>query len=202
MASTLGAGIRTDIAFLRSLTHQFSYMAAAFPINCLPLDSSRWTELDHAYGKAGDTPALLEQLGAFPSSLNNAEPWYSLWSSLAHQGDVYPASFAAVPHVVRTLSNAPLKADFSYFQFPAVVEAWRQQKGVQVPEDLRVDYFAALAALPRLVALAADRDWDGGFLACALAAISAAKGYGAVAEAALELTPDVAPEFLDWFYSR
>lgn len=95
-----------------------------------------------------------------------------------------------------------MKADFSYFQFPAVVEAWRQQKGVQVPEDLRVDYFAALAALPRLVALAADKDWDGGFLACALAAIAAAKGYGAVAEAALELTPDVAPEFLDWFYSR
>ncbi|MFX8207315.1 hypothetical protein ABTL06_19085, partial [Acinetobacter baumannii] len=93
---------------------------------------------------------LLAQLEAFPSSLDNAEPWYSLWSSLAHQGDVYPASFAAVPHVVRALAIAPLRADFAYFQFPAVVEAWRQRKGVQVPEDLHANYFAALAALPRL----------------------------------------------------
>ncbi|MFT0737355.1 hypothetical protein [Ralstonia wenshanensis] len=177
-------------------------MVASLSVNCLPLNSPRWAELDHAYGKAHDTPALLKKLEEFPSSLDNAEPWYSLWSSLAHQGDVYPASFAAVPHVVRVLAIAPLKVDFSYFQFPAVVEVWRRQKGVQVPEDLRVDYFGALATLPRLVALAADRDWDGGFLACALAAIAAAKGYGAVAEAVLELTPDVAPEFLDWFYSR
>ncbi|RIJ85303.1 hypothetical protein RSP822_17075 [Ralstonia solanacearum] len=168
----------------------------------MPLNSPRWAELDHAYGKAHDTPALLEKLEALPSSVDDAEPWYSLWSSLAHQGDVYPASFAAVPHVVRALANAPLKADFSYFQFPAVVEAWRQRKGVQVPEDLCADYSAALAALPRLVAAAANKDWDGGFLSCALAAIAAAKGYGAVAEAALELSPDVAPEFLDWFYSR
>lgn len=173
-----------------------------FSVRCLPLDSPRWNELDHAYGKAHNTPALLRQLESLPSSLDDAEPWYSLWSALAHQGDVYPASFAAVPHVLRVLASAPEKADFSYFQFPAVVETWRQQKGVLVPEDLRDGYFAALAALPRLVAAAANREWDSGLLACALAAIAAAKGYGAVAEAALELTPDVAPEFLDWFYSR
>ncbi|CBJ41106.1 conserved hypothethical protein (plasmid) [Ralstonia solanacearum CMR15] len=168
----------------------------------MPLNSARWTELDHAYGKAHDTPTLLAQLEELPSSLDGAEPWHSLWSALAHQGDVYPASFAAVPHVVRTLATAPSKADFSYFQFPTVVEISRQQKDILVPDDLRTDYFAALAALPRLVAVAADKDWDGGFLSCALAAIAAAKGYGAVAEAALELSPDVAPEFLDWFYER
>ena len=185
-----------------ALIHHGLPMTASLSTTCLPLDSPRWAELDHAYWKAHDTPALLAQLEAFPSSLYNAEPWYSLWSSLAHQGDVYPASFAAVPHVVRALAIAPLRADFAYFQFPAVVEAWRQRKGVQVPEDLHANYFAALAALPRLVAAAADKEWDGGFLSCALAAIAAAKGNGAVAEAALELSPDVAPEFLDWFYSR
>lgn len=190
------------IAILRCVVLSHSHMVAAFSISCLPLNSPRWAELDHAYGKAHDMPALLEKLEALPSSVDDAEPWYSLWSALAHQGDVYSASFAAVPHVVRALATAPCKADFSYFHFPAVVEAWRQQKNIQVPEDLRVDYFAALATLPHLVARAADRDWDGGFLACALAAIAAAKGYGAVAEAALELTSDVASEFLDWFYSR
>ena len=119
-----------------ALIHHGLPMTASLSTTCLPLDSPRWAELDHAYGKAHDTPALLAQLEAFPSSLDNAEPWYSLWSSLAHQGDVYPASFAAVPHVVRALAIAPLRADFAYFQFPAVVEAWRQRKGVQVPEDL------------------------------------------------------------------
>lgn len=177
-------------------------MTTTLAINCLPLDSPRWAELEHAYGNAHDTPMLLAQLEGLPSSLDGAEPWYALWSALAHQGDVYSASFAAVPYVVRALATAPCKADFSYFQFPAVVEISRQQKDVLVPDDLRADYFAALAALPKLVAAAADKDWDAGFLSCALAAIAAAKGYGAVAEAALELSPDVAPEFLDWFYSR
>lgn len=177
-------------------------MTTQLAINCLPLNSPRWAELDHAYGKAHDTPTLLAQLEELPSSLDGAEPWHGLWSALAHQGDVYSASFAAVPHVVRALSAAPCKADFSYFQFPAVVEISRQHNDVPIPDDLRADYFAALAALPRLVAAAAEKDWDGGFLACALAAIAASKGHGAVAEAALELTPDVAPQFLDWFYSR
>jgi hypothetical protein len=97
---------------------------------------------------------------------------------------------------------SPSTADSSYFQLPAVVEAWRQQKGVEVPDDLRTNYFAALAALPSLVAQAADRKWDSVFLACALSALAAAKGFGNVAEAVLEMTPDVADEFMEWFFSR
>lgn len=58
------------------------------------------------------------------------------------------------------------------------------------------------AALPGLVAQAANREWDSGFLACALSAVAAAKGFGNVAEAVLEMTPDVADEFMEWFYSR
>lgn len=57
----------------------------------LPLDSPRWSELEHAYGAAGDVPALLRKLGDAPSSANDAEPWFSLWSSLAHQGEVFSA---------------------------------------------------------------------------------------------------------------
>ena len=85
----------------------------------LPLDSDRWADLQHAYGSADDIPDLLLKLRKLPDSKNNKEPWFSLWSSLAHQGDVYSASFAAVPHVVEVLSTAPEVADFSFFQFPA-----------------------------------------------------------------------------------
>lgn len=177
-------------------------MTNATAIRCLSLDSPRWDDLQHAYGDASDIPDLLRQLDSLPPSEGDAEPWFSLWSALAHQNDVYSASFAAVPHVVRALATSPWSAGSTYFQFPAIVEAWRQAKGVEIPEDLQPDYFAALAALPRLVAAAAERSWDGEFLACALSAIAAAKGFGNVAEAAIELTPDGADEFLEWFFSR
>ena len=55
----------------------------------LKLDSPRWSELDHAYGKAADIPSLLRQLNDVPTSEGRQEPWFTLWSALAHQGDVY-----------------------------------------------------------------------------------------------------------------
>ena len=168
----------------------------------LSLNDPRWSELQHAYGAASDIPALLSQLADLPSSENNREPWFSLWSALAHQGDVYSASFAAVPHVIEALASAPLKAEFSYFQFPAWVEVCRKKSGVEIPEDLKAAYFASLSQLPSLVASAATREWEPEFLCCALSAIAAAKGQTSVAEAVLELTPEVAEEFMAWFFAR
>lgn len=168
----------------------------------LSLSDPRWSELRHAYGAAADIPALLKQLADVPSSENDKEPWFSLWSALAHQGDVYSASFAAVPYVIEALASAPLKADSSYFQFPAWVEVSRAKKGVAIPEDIAPAYFESLSRLPALVAAAASRHWDEGFLCCALSAVAVAKGQPVVAEAALELSPEVAGEFMDWFYGR
>jgi len=42
---------------------------------------------------------------------------------------------------------------------------------------------------------AAPRDWDDDLLSCALSAIAAAKGQTAVAEAVLELNPDISIGF-------
>lgn len=166
----------------------------------LSLESPRWSELRHAYGQASDIPALLKQLAEVPDSSDDKEPWFTLWSSLAHQGDVYPASFAAVPHVVQALSSSPLKADFTYFQFPAWVEICRRKNNVTIPEDIAPSYFEALSRLPALVAAASAREWDADFLSCALSAIAAAKGQPTVAEAVQELSPEVAEEFMQWFF--
>lgn len=117
----------------------------------LSLDDPRWPELQHAYGGAADIPALLKQLADIPSSENDKEPWFSIWSALAHQGDVYSASFAAVPHVIAALASAPLRADFTYFQFPAWVEVCRAKKSVAVPGDIAPAYFESLSRLPALV---------------------------------------------------
>ncbi len=164
----------------------------------LSLESHRWSELQHAYGDASDIPPLLVQLVGLPSSANNAEPWLTLWSALAHQGDVYSASFAAVPYVVQALGSAPSKGDHSYVQFPAWVEICRVKNQVPIPEDLRVAYFDALAQLPRLVAAASESTWEPSFLVSALAAVAAAKGQSLIAEAVLELTPERAEGFLEW----
>ena len=165
----------------------------------LGLQSSRWSELEHAYGKAADIPALLAQLPKLPKSEGESEPWFSLWSALAHQGDVYSASFAAVPHVVAAFATAPVEADESYLQFPAWVEICRVKNQIDVPEDLKASYFESLSRLPGLVGQAAVRQWEPGYLACALAAIAAAKGQHAIAEAVLEISSfKVAKAFLEW----
>jgi hypothetical protein len=52
-----------------------------------------WTSLHHAYGEAGDVPALLNNLTPDPAD----EVWGELWSRICHQGSVYTASFAALP---------------------------------------------------------------------------------------------------------
>lgn len=168
----------------------------------LALDSPRWGELEHAYGTATDIPALLAQLSNLPSSTGDSEPWFSLWSALAHQGDVYSASFAAVPYVIEALSLSPESADFTYFQFPAWVEVCRHKNGTEIPADLAPAYLASLKRLPQLVAAAAAREWDSDFLQCALSAIAASKGQPVIAEAVQELSPAIADEFLAWFYEK
>jgi hypothetical protein len=165
----------------------------------IPLDSPRWSELNHAYGSAGNIPALLAQLDSFPSSAGGNEPWFSLWSALCHQEDVYPASFAAVPHIVRVLASDPMRADVSFFQLPACIEMARARVDFPIPADLRQPYAEALQRLPVLVGAAAARRWEEDFLCGALAAVAAAKGFPSVARAALELNPKTAEGFMEWF---
>jgi hypothetical protein len=169
----------------------------------LALDSPQWSELRHAYGAATGIPELLKKLIALPDDADDAEPWFSLWSALAHQGEVYSASFAAVPHVIEALASAPQAASEVYFHFPAWVEICRRKNAIAVPSDLEGPYFSALARLPELVAQTAGRSWDAPFAACALSAIAAAKGQHGLAEALLEMSSDdVIDDFNEWAADR
>ncbi len=82
------------------------------------------------------------------------------------------------------------------------MEICRNNIGAVVPDDLRESYEAALGLLPSLVAAATKKEWSDGFMSCTLAAIAAAKGKHAAAEAILELNSQVASEFMKWFYER
>jgi hypothetical protein len=169
----------------------------------IPLDSARWTELQDAYGSAAGIPALLRQIETFPEEEKyDEEPWFSLWSALCHQGDVYSASFAAVPHILRVAESAPRRLSHSFFQLPACIEVARKKKTVDVPADLQESYFSALSRLPAIIGAAAAGNWDSGMLQSALAALAVVKGSPEVAEAALELDPPTAARFMAWFYEQ
>ena len=169
----------------------------------LALDDPRWSQLAHAYGSAVDIPPLLRQLSSFPSKQNYTdEPWNSLWSSLCHQGDVYSASFAAVPHIIMAAAADPKRVSYSYFLLPASIEIARVKGAVPIPEYLDTAYFQSLAIVPRIVAGAAGEDWNEDFCSSALAAIAAAKGHSSMAEIIRELDGDATPAVLEWFQNR
>lgn len=164
----------------------------------LELGHPRWGALHDAYGSAAKIPGLLRQLSALPGDDGSSEPWSGLWDALAHQGDVYPASFAAVPHVIEAIASSPERVTDVYFHFPAWIEICRHKNGVDVPDELAAAYFDALKRVPALVASTAETQWNTAFTACALSATAAARGQHALAEALLELcSPAAVSEFLE-----
>jgi hypothetical protein len=69
-------------------------------------------------------------------------------------------------------------------------------RGPAVPPDLQADYSAALSRIPELVGAAARTSWDHWYCGAALAAVAAAKGFAAYAEAVLELDPETVQDVL------
>jgi hypothetical protein len=97
---------------------------------------------------------------------------------------------------------APDSMDASFFHFPAWVEICRTKGGPPIPKDLESAYFEALQRLPALVATASRTTWSPAYLSCCMAALAVAKGQPAVAEAVLELTPQLAEKYLAWLSAQ
>lgn len=169
----------------------------------IPLDSPRWAELCQCYGPASNVPALLTRLAEFPpEEIPLVDPWEGLWMSLYHQGSVYPASFAAVPHIIRLGLGAPDRVTHGFFCLPASIECARVVGKIAVPDDLRPAYEEAWRTMPSLVAACVHREWDDAFGRSALSALALAKGFSDVGQALLDLDPDVFPDFHDWILNR
>src|SRR5215469_1663012 len=129
----------------------------------LPLDSEIWGTLEHAYGRASDVPGLLQKLSLSPEPKTDyrSEPWFALWSSLCYQGDVYTASYAAVPHIVRICLAADGPIDCSFFLLPACIEIARANAcGPEIPSELHEWYRAGLGQLHACAFKHADLPWD------------------------------------------
>lgn len=68
------------------------------------LDAIDWASLSHAYGSAHDVPALIRGLASSDDD-RRIGALDAMYSGLVHQGSVYPASVAAVPHLVEILQH-------------------------------------------------------------------------------------------------
>lgn len=68
------------------------------------LDDVAWQKLEHAYGKAKDTPGHLRALATGDAKARK-KAMFRLHASLCHQGTSYSATVAAVPFVYRLLAR-------------------------------------------------------------------------------------------------
>ena len=158
----------------------------------------------HAYGLASDIPPLLRSVAAdvASSDARDGTSWFDLWSALCHQGDVYPASFAAIPHIVEALASHPARASYQFFLLPAAVEVARHRRNMPIPTHLEAAYFASLRRLSLISVQTLSRQWDNTLCRSVLAALAAAKGHLATAELLLEVDEQDVGEVLQWYFAR
>lgn len=164
----------------------------------IPISSPKWSQLSHAYGDASDIPQLLTDLEALPPDEGSeAEPYFSLWSALCHQGDVYTASYAALPHLVRVMVSQPERVPMTLLLLVACIEIARQKgQGPAIPVTLESSYQSALEQIPEIIGSLSRNRWNHWFCGAALSAIAASKGFHRLAEAILELDAETIEEVL------
>lgn len=158
----------------------------------LDLQSPRWKELSQAYGSAENIPGLLSQLktAALPKNYQS-EPWFSLWSSLCLQGDVYTASYAAVPHIVARGSKRPISERTNCLLMVAKIEAMRHAKRApSIPTALKRSYADALRAGVSLAMSCMERDWPEDDCRVLLGALAIFCGHVAVGNMLLDFDGD------------
>src|SRR5215475_11815311 len=126
----------------------------------LPLEDSHWSALSDAYGASSGIPKLLALAAELPEDTGrNAEPYFSLWSALCHQGDVYSASYAALPHLVRIVEANPDKFRWTLLWLVHAIElAWSEGRGPPVPDLLSDAYQKALMRIPVTASILLSRD--------------------------------------------
>jgi len=196
----------------------------------LALDSPRWSKLQHAYGSAAeDTSAptawsaatgfhgyqkipnviqCLRHLEVKPQRLPEMErePWETLISSLCHQGGIYSASFAAVPHIIEIglRSAAKEEIDYRFFLLPTMIEQARLDGQMpQCDEDIVSDYLAAVSRLHELAHAVRDHSWPFVYSVVVTAALAVSKGHLQLSKCLLECGDERRiGEMLDWLYEH
>src|SRR5207248_41909 len=108
----------------------------------LPLDDPKWATYNGGYRIPYDASVPLSRLMRDGAS---DELWDELWQNLHHQGDVGPASFAAIPWLLEFVRRSPVM-DWNAIGLIAVIELERPHycRNRKMPEELVGGYFQAL----------------------------------------------------------
>jgi len=157
----------------------------------LSLDDPRWKTLTGGYRVPYDVSVPLHKLFERGGS---KELWTELWQELHHQGDVGPASYAAVPHLLEFARSSP-KLDWNVFGLIAVIELERPSNP-SVPEFLAEGYFRAIKELPAVVGSHPQQEWDEILTRHIVCCIALARGHRVLARGYLEMGPDAAQRLL------
>ena len=165
----------------------------------LALNDDAWSDLTHAHGSACDIPARLRELAEFPpGETRHTEPYASLWLSLLQSGRVYSASYAALPHMVEMMADAPERAHAGALELVTCIEIARAKgNGPPMDDTLAAMYELALDRLPDVIVALARQTWDESFTRVAAAALAAARRQHTLAEAILALKPGTLADFMD-----
>jgi hypothetical protein len=171
----------------------------------LSLNSPLWKELTHAYGSATDIPGLLEQLkSAGPQKESDSEPWFSLWSSLCHQYDVYTASYAAVPHIVTIADSKPANERLDHLFLTTSIEAFRHLGDAPpIPSELKEAYQLAIQHASRLILECLQLHWQEPDYRILLGALAISRGHPRLGNGIYELGEEIeCPNCLSHFPTR
>jgi hypothetical protein len=118
----------------------------------VPLDSPRWKELRHAYGSAANIPGVIRAIQAGQAPLKSASlaemrsaptPWETAFTALYHQGTIYSATYAALPHLVTIADALPPEKRMETLLWVGAVVGSVGPHG-PIPEDLLSDFENAI----------------------------------------------------------
>jgi hypothetical protein len=115
-----------------------------------------------------------------------AEPLASLGNALVHQGDVYPASYAALPHLVAIAAMQPLPNRIICLNLVGCIAMGQQEAHApDVPAQLHEAYTAALSHAADIILESLHADWPDADYKVLLSTLVAVRGHGSLAETIL-----------------
>lgn len=127
-----------------------------------PAVTPEWHQLEHAFGAAGDLPALLAAAARDQRPGHDEQStWFTLWSALCHQGDAYSASVAAVPYLIDMAPQQLALQQYDALLLAASIELARLEgRAPAVPEPLQPAYAAAVQAGRTMAEQLLPEAWD------------------------------------------
>jgi len=128
----------------------------------LPLTDPRWATLKTAYGEPSLAPVLARLLTEpllFAPESERPTLEDEIWTQIYHQRTLYPATIAAVPHIVQAIRRLAPAERMPWLAMVAEIEAMRAWQGEppELLEDLTPDLLDAYRqAIQETVLLATE----------------------------------------------